>query len=373
MMTGLLYLEDGSVYRGKGFGAAATKVGELDFNTSMSGYQELLTDPAATGLIVNMTYPLIGNYGISEIDNQSDRVRAFGLVTRDISFRPSNRCSVTGISEWLLEQGVPGIYNVDTRAITKKIRMNGACKCVISTEGISKDRALELLVSTELKADYMKSAGVDENVQFIGTEGNNYKVAVIDFGIRQSTLDALICRGCEVILMPYGAAADDILAMKPDGLLLSDGPGAPGECEAGIKAASDLMGKIPLFGIGMGHLVVALAAGGRTYKLKHGHRGAGQAVKDALTGRTAITSQNHGYAVDADSLADSGLTVSHINLNDGSVEGLRHERFPAFTIAYAPEGRPGPNDSEVLYNDFVKMMYCHKLETKEGGGTDAQE
>ena len=372
MMTGLLYLEDGSVYRGKGFGAAATKVGELVFNTSMSGYQELLTDPAATGLIVNMTYPLIGNYGVSEIDDQSDRVRAFGLVTRDISFRPSNRCSVMGISEWLLEQGVPGIYNVDTRAITKKIRMGGTCKCVISTEGISKDRALELLDSAEIEAGYMKNAGVEQPVTVEGRE-NGMKVAVIDFGTRNSTVRALTGRGCEVALLPYGSAADYILAMKPDGLLLPDGPGAPEKCEAGIKAASELLGKIPVFGIGMGHLVVALASGGHTYKLKHGHRGGNHAVRDALTGRTAITSQNHGYAVDAESLAGSGLIVSHANLNDGTVEGLRHESLPVFTIAYAPEGKPGPNDSEALYDDFVKMMFCHKAGSEEGGGANAQE
>jgi len=291
---------------------------------------------------------------------------------RDISFRPSNRCSVMGISEWLLEQGIPGIYNVDTRAITKKIRVNGTCKCVISTEGISKDRALELLEGTELKADYMKNAGVEQAVT-AEVQEKILEVAVIDFGTRKSTVSALTGRGCEVILLPYGTTADDILSMKPDGLLLPDGPGAPEECEAGIKAAKGLLRKIPVFGIGMGHLVIALAAGGNTYKLKHGHRGGNHAVEDALTGKTAITSQNHCYAVDAESLIGSGLIVSHSNLNDGTVEGLRHERLPVFTIAYAPEGKPGPNDSEALYDDFVKMMLCHKSGTEKGGGANAQE
>jgi len=371
MMTGLLYLEDGSIYRGKGFGAAATKVGELDFNTSMSGYQELLTDPAATGLIVNMTYPLIGNYGISEIDNQSDRIRAFGVVARDISFRPSNRCSVMSISEWLLEQGVPGVYNVDTRAITKKIRVNGTCKCVISTEGISKDRAQELLDNTELKNDYMKNAGVDKRVDIEGAAGGKLKVAIIDFGTRKSTINALTSRGCEIALLPYGATADEILALEPNGLLLPDGPGAPEMNEAGLRAASELMGRLPVFGVGMGHLLIALAAGGEVYKLKTGHRGGNHGVEDVETGLTAITSQNHGYAVSADSLKGSGLSVSHINLNDGSVEGMRHEKLPVISIAYAPEGIPGSNDSEPLYDLFIKMMRDLKPESQGGGCADA--
>jgi len=375
-MTGILYLENGTVYRGKGFGAAATKVGELVFNTSMSGYQEILTDPAATGQIVNMTYPLVGNYGISGIDSQSDSVRAFGLIARDISFRPSNRRSVTGISEWLEEQGIPGIYNVDTRAITRKIREAGTCKCLISTEGISKERAQELIEREELRADYMAGAGVELRVMRAGSAiegaaGRGLKVAALDFGIRRSTVAALTKRGCDVILCPYGTSADELLAMNPHGVLLSDGPGSPLECAAGINAASELMGHVPVFGIGMGHLVMALAAGGKVYRLKAGHRGGNHGVMDVLKGRSVITSQNHGYAVETDSLPGSGFAVSHHNLNDGVCEGMRHESLPVFSIAYSPEGGPGPNDSEYMFDDFIEKMLAFKSGALEGGGAHA--
>ena len=370
-MTGILYLEDGTIYRGKGFGAAVTKVGELVFNTSMSGYQEILTDPASAGQVVNMTYPLIGNYGISDTDNQSDRVHAFGLVARDISFRPSNRRSIMGVSEWLKDQGVPGIYNVDTRAITRKIRSGGTCKCLVSTEGISKERAHELLESTALRTDFMKDAGTELRLLRKGSavedaRGRGLKVAALDFGIRRSAVTALTRRGCEVVLCPYGTTADEVLAMNPDGLFLSDGSGTPEECALGVKTAAGLMGRLPVFGVGMGHLVIALAAGAKTRKLKYGHRGGNHGVIDTETGKSAITTQNHGFAVDEDSLKGSDMIVTFRNLNDGTVEGLRHKNLPLISAGFTPEGRPGPNDAEVLYDRFVEMM----LSAREGGLTD---
>jgi len=370
-MTGILYLEDGSVYRGKGFGAAATKVGELVFNTSMSGYQEILTDPVVAGQVVNMTYPLIGNYGVSEIDNQSERIHVFGLIARDISFRPSNRCSVMGISEWLEEQGVPGIYNVDTRAITKKIRSRGTCKCVISNEGISKEKAQKLIYDTELKDDFIKSVSVEKSAIIPASSATGLKVATLDLGVRRSTLAALTGRGCETILFPHDAAPEEILSVKPDGLLLTDGPGDPAWRESGIETVKELMSRLPVFGIGMGHLMIALAAGGKVYKLKYGHRGGNHGVIDAGSGKSVITSQNHGYAIDAISLRSTGLTVSHINLNDGTVEGTRHKDLPVFSIAYAPEGVPGPCDSVSLYDRFVDMMLDVKSGSTEGGGHNA--
>ena len=372
-MTGMIYLEDGSLYRGKGFGAAATKVGELIFNTAMSGYQEMLTDPAVAGQIVNMTYPLIGNYGVSNIDDQSDRIHAFGLVTRDISFRPSNRCSVMGISEWLREQGVPGIYNVDTRMITRKIRSQGSCKCVISTEGISKERAQQLIENEELSTDDMKSAGVEMRVTRPGSAaegayGHGFKVAALDFGIRRSTVAALTDRGCDVVLCPYGTTAEEILAMNPQGLFLSDGPGDPLKCELGIKTAAALIETLPVFGVGMGHLVLALASGAKVYKLKYGHHGDNHGVLDVKAGKSVIASQNHSYAVDEGSLAGGVMAVSHRNMNDDTVEGLKHKTLPVMSVAFSPEGGPGSNDAEGLFDVFIADMIAGNA----GHGSDGK-
>ncbi|GHU66468.1 carbamoyl-phosphate synthase small chain [Clostridia bacterium] len=368
-MEGLLYLENGSVYRGKGFGAPGSNVGELVFNTSMTGYQGILTDPSYMGQIINMTYPLIGNYGVSEVDNQSGGIHAFGFVTRDITFRPSNRMSVMSINEWLEQQGVPGIYNVDTRAITKKIRTEGTIKCVISNEGISVGQAKDMIGKTELRTDYMREAGVRERAicKGVAGEGQNdrsrgagLRIAVLDFGIKRNIISGLTDRGCEVTMYPYGTTAEEILALNPDGLFLSNGPGDPEACGLGVKTTRELLGRLPIFGICMGHQVIALAAGGRTYKLKFGHRGANHGVIDLETGKSAITSQNHSFAVDKDSITVKDMVVTHLNLNDGTVEGMRHKTLPVFSVQYHPEGSPGPNDSQYLFDRFVKMVREYK-------------
>ncbi|MDR2162715.1 MAG: glutamine-hydrolyzing carbamoyl-phosphate synthase small subunit [Clostridiales Family XIII bacterium] len=355
-MEGLIYLGDGTAYRGKGFGSVATNVGELVFNTSMTGYQGILTDPSYMGQVINMTYPLIGNYGVSEIDSQSGRVHAFGFVTRDISFRPSNRCSVMTLSEWLKEQGVPGVYNVDTRAITKKIRTDGTVPCVISSEGITEGDARLLLEGAGdiLRDDYMTEAGTNEVVKF--PSGDGARVAVYDLGVKRNIIRGFTDRGCEVFLFPYGSTPEDIMKVSPDGLFLSNGPGNPEMAEAGIETARALIGKLPICGICMGHQVIALAFGGRTYKLKFGHRGANHGVKDLESGRSAITSQNHSFAVDPESIEAGGLAVTHVNLNDGTVEGMRHRELPVFSVQYHPEGSPGPNDSEGLFDRFIEMF-----------------
>ena len=375
-MEGIIYLEDGTIYRGKGFGASATKVGELIFNTAMTGYQEMLTDPAAEGQIINMTYPLTGNYGISGIDSESEHIRAFGLITRDITFRPSNRCSIYSISEWMKAQGVPGVYNVDTRVITKKIRSDGTAKCLLSTEGISKEYAQELLMSAPLRTDYMKDAGVELRVTRPGSAaegapGRGLKVVLLDFGVKRSVVSALTDRGCDVVLCPYDTTAEEILAMNPDGLLLSGGPGDPKECESGIRSAVALMKRLPVFGIGTGHLVLALAAGGQLQRMKFGHHGGNHGVRELETDRSAITSQGHIFTVDADSLAGSGMLVTHVNLNDGTVEGIRHESLPVFSVQFSPEGAPGPRDSEVLFDRFIRIMQSVKDGVWEGGGLHA--
>ena len=353
LMDGLLYLEDGSVYRGKGFGYKTTSVGELVFNTSMSGYQAILTDPSYKGQIINMTYPLIGNYGVSEEDIESGKIHAFGFITRDISFRPSNKYSIMNINEWLEKEEIPAIYNIDTRSITKKIRTNGTIKCVISTEGINKDDAIKLLKETSLRADYMKDAGTSEIVHY---EGNGPRVAVMDFGIKNNIVTGMLNRGLDVYLFPYSATKDEILKIKPDGLFLSNGPGNPVEATYAIEVAKQIAGTIPTFGMCMGHQILALALGCETYKMKFGHRGANHGVLDLNTDKVAITSQNHSYAVVPESVEGTGLVVTHTNLNDGTIEGLKHESLPIFSVQYHPEGSPAPNDSLHLMDNFVKMI-----------------
>ncbi|MDR0425430.1 MAG: glutamine-hydrolyzing carbamoyl-phosphate synthase small subunit [Clostridiales Family XIII bacterium] len=352
-MNGILYLEDGTVFAGKGFGARATNVGELVFNTSMTGYQKILTDPSYKGQIINMTYPLIGNYGVNEIDYESGRIHAFGLIAKDIAFHPSNNKSVMTIDEWLRIQGVPGVWNVDTRMITKKVRDEGTVKAVVSTEGISVDEAKRLCRQTSLRQDWMKEAGTAE---LIHRPGPGFKVAVIDFGIKASILKALSAKGCDLHIFPYGSKAQEIMAISPDGVFLSNGPADPEEATKGIEAARALIGKVPMFGVCMGHQILAHAFGGKTYKMKYGHRGGNHGVIELETGRSAITSQNHGFAVDGGSVSRSGMVITHRNLNDETVEGMRHASLPIFSVQFHPEASPGPNDSGHLFDRFMELM-----------------
>lgn len=356
-MEALLYLEDGTVITGKGFGYKATRVGELVFNTGMTGYQKTLTDPSYMGQIITMTYPLIGNYGISEIDNESDKIYAFGLVTKDICFTPSNSNCIMNIDQWLKDMQVPGIWKVDTRRITKKIRNEGTIKCVISNEGITVEEAQRLCAETKLRGDWMKEAATNQKKVIPAPEGMDVKkVAVLDFGVKKSILDGLNVRGCELHVFPYGTSAGEIMNINPDGIFLTNGPGDPEAATEAIAITKEIMGIVPTFGICMGHQVLALASGGKTYKLKYGHRGANHGVYDKDTNRSYITSQNHGYAVDSNSIILKGMEVTHINLNDGTVEGMKHRDLPIFSVQYHPEASPGPNDNQYLFDKFIYMM-----------------
>lgn len=360
-MKGILYLEDGTVYKGTGFGYEGTRVGELVFNTAMTGYQKTLTDPSYKEQIITMTYPLIGNYGINEVDNESGKIHAFGLVAKDVCMKPSNWRCVMNIDEWLKEQKIPGVYNVDTREITRKIRNEGNQKCAITTENFSVGALKKICDDGELNADQMKTAGVTEVTELKSDE--HFHVAVMDLGVKQSILNELLCRSCDLTLYPYGTKAKTILAAKPDGVFITNGPGDPEAAKEAIEVTEKLItnsnygpGQMPIFGICMGHQLIGLASGGSTFKLKYGHRGCNHGVFDKNTGRSYITSQNHGYAVSAESVILHGLDITHLNLNDGTVEGMQHISKPVFSVQFHPESNPGPCDTGYLFDKFIDLM-----------------
>ena len=360
-MEGLIYLEDGTVFKGIGFGARGTAVGELVFNTSMTGYQKILTDPSYKGQIITMTYPLIGNYGVSDIDNESDGIHAFGLVIKDLCDMPSNSNSVMSLDQWLREQKVPGVFGVDTRQITKKIRKFGTVKCLISTEDISIAEAKELCSKGELRGDWMKEASTKEKYVLeptAVTEEKPYEVAVLDFGVKTNILRCLQVRNCRLTVYPYGTPAAEILQENPDGIFLTNGPGDPEEAKEAIEEVHNLIrtSEVPMFGICMGHQILALALGGKTYKLKYGHRGGNHGVYDKETKRSYITSQNHGYAVQHESIILKGMEVTHLNLNDGTWEGMEHRDLPIFSVQFHPEASPGPDDNAYLFDKFINRM-----------------
>lgn len=359
-LPGLLCLEDGTVLRGKGFGCRGTMVGELVFNTSMTGYQEILTDPSYKGQIINMTYPLAGNYGISRVDSESEKIHAFGLVVRDLCERPSNEQCVMSLDQWLKEQGIPGIYGVDTRQITKKIRTNGTIKALISTEGLTISQARALCQEEELRGDWMKTVAVKKKTILEPAQrlDQPLQVAVLDFGVKRNILRCLTRRGCRLIIYPYGTAAEEILADGPDGIFLTNGPGDPEEATEAIGEVKKLirLSQLPMFGICMGHQILAIALGGKTYKMKYGHRGGNHGVYDKNTKRSCITSQNHGYAVQYESIILKGMEITHLNLNDGTVEGMEHRDFPIFSVQFHPEASPGPMDNAYLFDKFVDRM-----------------
>ena len=294
-MNGILYLQDGTIYEGKGFGKLGTSVGELVFNTSITGYQEILTDPSYAGQIITMTYPLIGNYGINSRENESSKIYARGFVVKSISEYPSNHLSEVTIDSMLKSMNVVGVYDVDTRRITKKIRNSGAMKCVISNEGLSIQALKKILDDTEFSENYMEEVSRKEPVHI---EGSGHKVAVFDFGVKSNIVENLKLRGCDVTILPYNTTFEKVVKLNPDGVLLSNGPGDPKTLTSTIENVKKIMDKYPTFGICLGHQILALAIGGDTYKMKYGHRGGNHGVYDIDRDRAYITSQNHGYAVD---------------------------------------------------------------------------
>ncbi len=352
-MKGILYLEDGTTYEGKGFGRMGTAVGEMVFNTSITGYQEILTDPSYAGQIVTMTYPLIGNYGVSMKESESEGIFARGVVVKSISDHPSNYLSESTLDFMMQKMGLPGIAEVDTRSITRKIRTSGALKAVISNENVGVDALKQLLQGTDLKEDWMKVVGINQSKHI---PGSGFRVALLDLGVKSNIVEELKKRNCDIVMFPYGTSFESIEAYQPDGLLVSNGPGNPAEAVEGIELIRTWMKEIPVFGICMGHQLLAHAVGGKTYKMKYGHRGGNHGVYDHLKDRAYITSQNHGYAVEADSVTKNGMTITHSNLNDDTVEGMQHHELPVFSVQFHPEGSPGPRDSEYLFDQFIQLM-----------------
>lgn len=352
-MKASLYLEDGTVYIGKAFGKIGTAEGELVFNTSITGYQEILTDPSYAGQIINMTYPLIGNYGVNSQENESKGVYAKGFIVKALSKNPSNCMCEEGIDEMLSKLGIVGIHGVDTRSITKKIRSSGSMKCLISNEEFSIKDIKNIFGNSNLNDNLVDKVST-KNPYHI--PGNGPRVAVLDFGIKNNIIENLKIRSCDITVFPYNASFSDIMKIKPDGLFLSNGPGDPKVLTKTIETVRRLMEILPTFGICLGHQIIALAIGGDTFKMKYGHRGGNHGVYDIDRDKAFITSQNHGYSVMEESIKNKGMIVTHVNLNDKSVEGMRHTILPVFSVQFHPEGAPGPTDTSYLFDNFILSM-----------------
>ena len=354
-----LVLEDGSVYEGEAFGAPVTAHGEVVFNTSMTGYQEVLTDPSYAGQLVMLTYPLVGNYGINTHDVESKRIQVSALVVREHCSYPSHSSSSSTLDQYLASQDIPGISGVDTRAITRRLRTHGVMMGILSEEDPERLVAQLKEAPRYGELDLVRTVTTDALYQWDGplreTSEPRYRILVSDCGLKLNILRLLAKRGCEVTALPATASTEDILALEPSGIVISPGPGDPALVDYVVNTTRGLIGRVPMMGICLGHQILARALGGKTFKLKFGHRGANHPVKDVSTGEVHITSQNHGYSVDPNSLPQ-GLEVSHVSLNDGTVEGLRHRELPILTIQYHSEAAPGPRDNEYIFDQFLDMV-----------------
>ncbi len=360
-MKAILALEDGRTFEGCSFGAEGETSGEVVFNTSMTGYQEILTDPSYAGQIVVMTYPHIGNYGVNAGDEESRKPFVEGFVAREFSAAWSNWRGKESLGDYLKRHQIVGVSEIDTRALVRHIRTRGALRGIISTVDTDTQSLVRRagLVTSMVGRDLASSVTCSGSYPWktdSPAPGDLFKVVAYDYGIKWNILNRLTMAGCAVTVVPAFTAAEDVLGMKPDGVFLSNGPGDPEPVEYAVGHIRKLLGRVPVFGICLGHQLMGLAFGGRTFKLKFGHRGGNQPVKNLLTGRVEITAQNHGFAVDPDSLDATRVQLTHINLNDQTLEGFRHRREPVFSVQYHPEAAPGPHDSHYLFDDFVKLM-----------------
>ncbi len=376
-MKALLALEDGRTFDCRSFTGPGETGGEVVFNTSMTGYQEVLTDPSYQGQLVTMTYPLVGNYGTNSEDIESDRIQVAGFLIREYQALPSNFRSTAPLGAYLKEQGILGIHQLDTRALTRHIRKTGAMRGCISTMALDPDALIQrarqiptiagrdLARAVSCHHPYFwhegKPTACKTDIRTMGRPVSTCKdrplfVVAFDFGIKYNILRNLSKAGCEILVVPADTPAETVMALDPDGIFLSNGPGDPQPVTYAVDTIKALIGRKPVFGICLGHQLLGLALGGTTYKLKFGHRGANQPVKNMLTGRIEITSQNHGFAVDISSLSPDDIRITHTNLNDGTLEGFRHRHLPVMAVQYHPEASPGPHDAEYLFGEFRNMM-----------------
>ncbi len=359
-MKAILALEDGRTFTGRVFGSVGEASGEVVFNTSMSGYQEILTDPSYAGQIVVMTYPHIGNYGTNDADEESRKPFVEGFVAREFSSVCSNWRSCKSLDEYMKEHNLVGISEVDTRAIVRHIRTRGALRGIISAVDLEPSRLVERARTIRSMVGYdlasVVSCGSSYNWREAADGVRVFRVVAYDFGIKRNILNCLSRAGCAVTVVPASTSAQDVLALEPDGVFLSNGPGDPEPLEDATANIRNLLGRVPVFGICLGHQLMGLAFGGKTFKLKFGHRGGNQPVKNLRNGKVEITAQNHGFAVDPDSIDQNAVELTHVNLNDHTLEGMWHRQLPAFSVQYHPEASPGPHDSHYLFHEFRSLM-----------------
>jgi len=360
----ILVLEDGRAFRGESFGAEGETFGEMVFNTSMSGYQEILTDPSYAGQVVCMTYPLIGNYGVNEEDTESHRPWVEGFVVREASRIASNWRSTETLDSYLKRHKIVGLEHIDTRALVRHIRDKGAMRAAISSIDLDEKSLLKkVLNSPEMKnRELASTVTIEESFDFPAENEEKFHVVAYDFGVKTNSLREFSKFGCKITVVPAETSAEEIIKMKPDGIFLSNGPGDPSAMKEVVEEIRKLTEEnVPIFGICLGHQILGQVFGGETYKLKFGHRGGNQPIKDLTTGKIEIASHNHGFAVEAESLP-ADIEITHVNLNDNTVAGLRHKNLPVFSVQYHPESAPGPHDSEYLFQRFIELMEIAKSE-----------
>ncbi len=354
-----LILEDGTVFVGEGFGSIDQTIGEVVFNTGMTGYQEILSDPSYCGQIVTLTYPLVGNYGINRDDFESIIPAISGFIVKEVCELPSNFRSQYTLDEYFKAKNIPGLSGIDTRKLTRIIRQYGTLKGALCSLDVDVHEVISSLKNEELPSNQVQQVSTKDPYP---SPGRGDRVVLVDFGMKHGILRELTKRKCDVIVVPYNITAKEILQLNPDGIMLSNGPGDPKDVPDAIEMIREIVGKVPLFGICLGHQLFALACYANTEKMKFGHRGSNHPVKQLSTGKVAITAQNHGYTVEESSLLNTRLEVTHIALNDGTVEGLRHLDYPAFTVQYHPEASPGPEDANGLFDEFLAMIEQSKKE-----------
>jgi len=364
-LDAILVLEDGKVFKGKSFGTQGEMIAEVVFNTGMAGYQEVLTDPSYCGQMIAMTYPLIGNYGVNEDDMESSQIQVAGFIVRELCRWHSNFRATKSLEDWMKQQGIMGLEGIDTRALTRHIRQTGSMNGILTTQSTDSNALAEKARQAPHMTgqDLVRKVTCEKAYPFqdktISPPAGKYNVTVVDCGAKSNICRELALRGCNVTVVPAQASVEDVREQKPDGIMVSNGPGDPAAVPYLIETIKNLLGKVPIFGICLGHQILSLALGGKTEKMKFGHRGVNHPVMDMQTRKVSITSQNHGFCVDANSLSDE-IEITHINMNDKSVEGIRHKKFPVFSVQYHPECSPGPHDAKYLFDTFMEMIEKHK-------------